>query len=77
MAATAALAAVAQILGALPQLEWLHPWLFTHHWLGFADLLRAPIRWDSFADNALLQLGYIAVFGSLAYGRFSTRDILS
>ncbi|TKV28517.1 ABC transporter permease [Arthrobacter sp. NamB2] len=77
MAATAALAVIAQILGALPQLEWLHPWLFTHHWLGFADLLREPIVWTSFADNALLQLGYIAVFGALAYGRFSTKDILS
>ena len=29
MAATAILAVVAQIMGALPQLEWLHPWLFT------------------------------------------------
>ncbi|WP_258058845.1 ABC transporter permease [Arthrobacter sp. B1805] len=77
MAATAALAVIAQILGALPQLEWLHPWLFTHHWLGFADLLREPIVWTSFADNALLQFGYIAVFGALAYGRFSTKDILS
>ncbi|TYC99167.1 ABC transporter permease subunit [Arthrobacter echini] len=77
MAATAALAAVAQILGALPQLEWLHPWLFTNYWLGFADLLREPIVWTSFADNSLLQLGYIAVFGALAYGRFSTRDVLS
>lgn len=77
MAATAALAAVAQILGALPQLEWLHPWLFTNYWLGFADFLRQPIVWTSFIDNALLQLGYIAVFGALAYGRFSTKDILS
>lgn len=77
MAATAALAAVAQILGALPQLAWLHPWLFTSYWLGFADLLREPILWASFADNALLQLGYILIFGALAYGRFSTKDILS
>lgn len=77
MAATAGLAAVAQILGALPQLEWLHPWLFTHYWLGFGDLLRQPISWGSFGDNALLQLGYLAVFGALAYGRFSTKDMLS
>ncbi|MHA7263470.1 ABC transporter permease [Arthrobacter sp. TMN-37] len=77
MAATAALAAVSQILGALPQLEWMHPWLFTHYWFGFGDLLRDPIAWQSFGDNALLQLGYIAVFGALAYGRFSTKDILT
>ncbi len=77
MAATAALAAVSQIIGALPQLEWMHPWLFTHYWFDFGDLLREPIAWQSFGDNALLQLGYIAVFGALAYGRFSTKDILT
>ncbi|EMY33922.1 permease component of ABC transport system [Arthrobacter crystallopoietes BAB-32] len=77
MAATAVLAVVAQILGALPQLDWLHPWLFTHHWVGFADLLRQPISWDAFAANALLQGGYIALFCTLAYGRFASKDVLS
>jgi ABC-2 type transport system permease protein len=77
MAATISLSVASQILGALPQVEWLHPWLFSYHWLGFADLLRDPISWQSFADNALLQAGYIAVFGSLAFGRFLTKDVLS
>lgn len=77
MAATIVLSVVSQVLGALPQLEWLHPWLFTHYWLDFADLLRQPISWTSFGDNALLQAGYALVFGSLAYGRFVTKDILS
>ncbi|ROQ38475.1 ABC-2 type transport system permease protein [Frondihabitans sp. PhB188] len=77
MAATIVLSTVAQILGSLPQLEFLHPWLFTDHWLEFGDLLRAPISWESFGDNALLQAGYIVVFGFLAWGRFSTKDILS
>ncbi len=77
MAATVVLSVVSQVLDALPQLEWLHPWLFTHYWLDFADLLRQPIAWDSFASNALLQAAYIAVFGALAYGRFSTKDVLS
>ena len=60
MAATALLAVTAQIVGAMPQLEAVHPWLFTDHWLDFADLLRAPIVWDSFVDNAMLQAAYIA-----------------
>ncbi|WP_022885107.1 ABC transporter permease [Glaciibacter superstes] len=77
MAATIVLSVVSQVLGALPQLDWLHPWLFSHYWLSFADLLRQPIAWESFGANALLQLGYIAVFGALAYGRFLTRDVLS
>jgi ABC-2 type transport system permease protein len=77
MAATIVLSTVAQIVDALPQLEFLDPWLFTHYWLGFADLLRDPISWSNFADNALLQAGYIAVFGALALGRFTTKDVLS
>lgn len=77
MAATVVVSVVSQVLNQLPQLEWLHPWLFTHYWLGFGDLLRQPVLWDSFAANVLLQAGYVAVCGALAYGRFSTKDILS
>ncbi len=77
MAATVVLAIASQVLGALPQLAWLHPWLFTHYWLGFADFLRDPIVWTSLGSNMLLQLGYLAVFGALAYGRFASRDVLS
>ena len=77
MAATVVVSVVSQVLDQLPQLEWLHPWLFSHYWLGFADMLRQPVLWDSFTSNALLQAGYIAVFGALAYGRFVTKDVLS
>jgi ABC-2 type transport system permease protein len=68
---------VSQILDNLPQLAWLHEWLFTHYWLDFADILRQPMELSSLGSNLLLQLGYVAVFGSLAYGRFTTKDILS
>ncbi|WP_436407377.1 ABC transporter permease [Agromyces litoreus] len=77
MAATAILAVVAQIVGAIPQLEWIHPWLFTDRWFDFADLLRSPPSWDSFRENLLLQAGWIAVFGAAAGSRLATRDILS
>lgn len=77
MAATAILAVAAQIVGAIPQLEAIHPWLFTDRWLDFADLLRSPPVWDSFAGNALLQCGYIAVFGAAAILRFTRKDVLS
>lgn len=77
MAATAILAVTAQIVGAIPQLDALHPWLFTNLWLDFGDLLRSPIVWDSFAANALLQGGYILVFGAAAIARFTTKDVLS
>ena len=68
---------VSQILDNLPQLAWLHEWLFTHYWLDFADILRQPMELSSLGNNLLLQLGYVAFFGALAYGRFTTKDILS
>ena len=77
MAATIVVSVVAQILDVIPQLSWLHPWLFSHHWLGFADLLRQPLDLDSFGQNAIVQGCYLAVFGALAYSRFVTKDILS
>lgn len=77
MAATVVLSITSQILGSLDQLSAIHPYLFTTHWFGFADLLRDPISWTSSGDNLLLQLGYAVVFGSLAMGRFVTRDVLS
>ena len=33
MAATIVLSVASQVLDQLPQLEWLHPWLFSHYWL--------------------------------------------
>ena len=77
MTATLVTSGVSNILGNIPQLEWMHQWLFTYYWLDFADLMRAPIEWSSMTNNLLLQLGWILVFGSLAYGRFTTKDILS
>jgi ABC-2 type transport system permease protein len=77
MAATVVVSTVSQILATLPQLEVIHPYLLTYNWLGFADLLRAPMDFNSMAANTLLQLGYIVIFGSAAYSRFTTKDILS
>lgn len=77
MAATAILAVAAQIVGQIPQLSAVHPYLFTDRWLDFGDLLRSPISWDSFLDNALLQAVWIVVAGALAVWRFTTRDVLT
>lgn len=77
MAATAILAVSAQIVGAIPQLDALDPWLFTDRWLDFGDLLRDPIVWDSFLANAALQAGYVLVFGTAAVLRFIRKDVLS
>ncbi|GAA2410147.1 ABC transporter permease [Streptomyces glaucosporus] len=75
MATTVGLLITVQILGAIPQLEVLHPYLFPHHWMSFADLLRDPVYWEGLLDNLLLQGLYTAVFGSAAWARFTSRDI--
>lgn len=77
MAATVVLAVTSEVLDQLPQLEAIHPFLFSDSWLGIVDLLRQPPLWSTFGTNALLQLGYVVVFGALAYGRFTTRDVLA
>ncbi|WP_088283855.1 ABC transporter permease [Kineosporia sp. A_224] len=77
MAATVTLAVTSQILGGIPQVDWLHPYLFSHHWLDLGDLLRTPVVWDSFVANGRLQLAYVAVFTALAWARLTTKDVLS
>ncbi len=75
MATTVGLLITVQILDTVPQLDAIHPYLFTHHWLSFTDLLREPLYWDEVLDNLGLQALYAAVFGSAAWARFTTKDI--
>jgi ABC-2 type transport system permease protein len=77
MAATVVFSTVTQILGALPQISVIHPYLISYYWLGFADILRNPMDLTSMLSNLLLQLAYIAIFGAFAYSRFTTKDVLS
>lgn len=75
MAATVGLLITVQILDSIPQLSGLHPYLFPHHWMSFADVLREPVHWDELVRNFQLQGLYVAVFGSAAWARFTTKDI--
>lgn len=77
MAATLGLAVLSAVLASVPQLGWIHPWLFTQGWLSFSDLLRVPVRWKGIRHDLLLQAGYVAVFWSAAWARFTTKDVLA
>jgi ABC-2 type transport system permease protein len=77
MAATLGLFILAGVLEALPQTHALHPWLFPHNWLSFSDLLRTHVQWSAITRNLGLQALYVAVFGSAAWARFTTKDILA
>ncbi|MDX6351642.1 MAG: type transport system permease protein [Streptomyces sp.] len=75
MATTVGLLITVQIVDQIPQLHAIQPYLFPHYWLSFADLLRDPVYWDELRRNFGLQGLYVAVFGSAAWARFTTRDV--
>lgn len=77
MATTVGLAVISQVLDAIPQVAAIHPWLPTHYWLAFGDLLRDPVDPTLLLRGLALQGLYVAVFGAAAWARFTTRDVLS
>lgn len=65
------------ILDTIDQLSWLHPYLLTHWWTAFGDLLRDPIATDDVSRGLLTAAVYAGVFWLLAWARFSSKDISS
>ncbi|GAA4472576.1 ABC transporter permease subunit [Phytohabitans houttuyneae] len=68
---------VSWILGVIPQVDWLHPYLLTHWWNNFGDLLRDPVAWDPLRNGLLSAAIYALIFLSAAWARFGTRDVTS
>jgi ABC-2 type transport system permease protein len=77
MSATAITVVLVEILDAVPQLSPIHPWLFTHDWLAFGDLLRDPVLYGGVAHGLAVQAGWIAVLLALAWARLTSRDVTS
>ncbi len=77
MATTVVLAITSQIFGAIPQLDWLHPFLFTDQWLAFGDLLRDPVPTGAMVDGLVLQAAWTTVALAVAWSRFTTKDVTS
>ena len=77
MAATLGVYILIGVLQSLPQVRAIHPWLLTQDWLSYGDFMRGTVRWSAIIHNLLRQLGYIAVFGSAAWARFTTKDVLA
>jgi ABC-2 type transport system permease protein len=77
MAAAATLTVIAQIVDTIPQVQVIHEYLYTHWWLAAGDLMRDPMAFDDIWSGLLTQLVYIAVFGALAWARFTTKDVTS
>jgi ABC-2 type transport system permease protein len=65
------------ICDAVDQLSWLHPWLLTHWWMAFGDLLRDPIATAELQRGLLTFGAYAVAFWLLAWARFTTKDVTS
>jgi ABC-2 type transport system permease protein len=77
MAATVVVAIVSTVLDSLPQVSAIHPGLLTHHWFDFAELLRLQVDPGVLAQGMVVQAVWVAIFGSLAWSRFTTADVTS
>jgi ABC-2 type transport system permease protein len=77
MAATLTLTIVSEVLDAVPQLSSIHPWLPTHYWLQWVDLLRDPMATGALGHGLLVTGAYVLIFLSLAWARFAGKDVTS
>ena len=65
------------ILDGIPQIAWLHPFLLTHNWLAFGDLLRSPVECSGVTHGLFVAAAYAVVFCLAAWARFSSKDVTS
>jgi ABC-2 type transport system permease protein len=75
--ATAMVSTLLWILDAVPQLDWLHPWLLVDRWMSFVDLLRDPVFTDRIVTGLWVDAAYAVVFLLLAWLRFRNSDVTS
>jgi ABC-2 type transport system permease protein len=71
------LAIISQILDAVPQLSAIGPYLPTHYWLNFGDLLRDPVATDQITPGLISAVVYTVIFLTAAWARFGGKDITS
>jgi ABC-2 type transport system permease protein len=77
MVATVLLTVGMFIAETISQLDWLHPYLLTHWWTAFADVLREPIYTDNIERGLITAAAYAVVFWLAAWARFGSKDITS
>jgi ABC-2 type transport system permease protein len=65
------------ILDSIPQVEGLHPYLLTHWWTAFGDLLRDPMAFDGIRSGLVTAAAYALIFWTAAWARFGGRDVTS
>lgn len=74
-AITLVVSIASQILDALSSLNAIHPYLLTHDWLAFSDLLRSPVAWGGIEHGLWVTAVYVLVFLGGAVAAFRSRDV--
>nr|WP_245652902.1 ABC transporter permease [Herbidospora sakaeratensis] len=74
---TVVLVLVSQIITVIPQLDAVTPYLLTSWFQRFDGALREPLATGDMGQGVLAFAAYIAIFGSLAWARFTSRDVTS
>ncbi|WP_029137358.1 ABC transporter permease [Nakamurella lactea] len=77
MAGLVVMTVVMYILDSIPQLGWLGPWLLTHRFTAFGDLLRSPVAWDTLRQGVICAASYALIFWLASWARFAGKDITS
>jgi ABC-2 type transport system permease protein len=62
------------VLGAIPALDWLQPWLLTSGWGAVADALRDPLPLGGLGEATLRALCYLAIGLGFTAVRMQRRD---
>ena len=68
---------VSQILGAINEIDWLHPYLISNYWSAWGDLLRDPPGYDQVLLGLASAAAYTAVGLTASWARLTTKDITS
>jgi ABC-2 type transport system permease protein len=74
MAATLAGLIVMQVLGSVPSLGWLHPYLISNDWPSVVDVLRDPIPSGDLTHGLAVAACYMVIGLAGAVARMVTKD---
>jgi ABC-2 type transport system permease protein len=77
IAALAVIVVASQVADNVPQFAPIQPYLPTHWWTMFDSLLRSPVDTTTLLHGLLSFAVYLAIFGSIAWARFTSADITS
>jgi ABC-2 type transport system permease protein len=77
IAAVLVIAIGSEICDQVPQLAAIHSYLPTHFWLSWDGLFRAPIDWSGMTHGLISFAVYAAIFGAVAWAKFTSADVTS